>query len=98
MFCRTSNLKLQCLTSRRSQPPLALAVPLSRFTSRVGGGSAFFVRHQAAADGLAVDLSLDFGLRKLQTFWMVFGKARAGFVRQASAEPFGLRSLGFIEL
>src|ERR1035438_10314672 len=32
------------LTSRRSQPPLALAVPLSRFTSRVGGGSAFFVR------------------------------------------------------
>jgi hypothetical protein len=23
---------------------LALAVPLSRFTSRVGGGSAFFVR------------------------------------------------------
>ena len=33
------------LTSRRSQPPLALAVPLSRFTSRVGGGSAFYVRH-----------------------------------------------------
>jgi hypothetical protein len=37
------------LTSRRSQPPLALAVPLSRFTSRVGGGSAFFVRRQASA-------------------------------------------------
>src|ERR1035441_4818971 len=33
-----------CLTSRRSQPPLALAVPLSRFTSQVGGGSAFYVR------------------------------------------------------
>src|ERR1035437_9864329 len=32
------------LTSRRSQPPLPLSVPLSRFTSRVGGGSAFFVR------------------------------------------------------
>src|SRR5208282_4140596 len=32
------------LTSRRSQPPLALAVPLSRFTPRAGGGSAFFVR------------------------------------------------------
>src|ERR1017187_4818841 len=32
------------LTSRRSQPPLALSVPLSRFTSRVGGGSAFYVR------------------------------------------------------
>ena len=29
--------------SRRSQPPLALSVPLSRFTSRVGGASAFFV-------------------------------------------------------
>ena len=36
--------RLRGLTSRRSQPPLALAVPLSRFTSRVGGGSAFFVR------------------------------------------------------
>src|ERR1039457_1692501 len=34
----------RCLTSRRSQPPLARSVPLSRFTSRVGGGSAFFVR------------------------------------------------------
>src|ERR1035437_8803245 len=33
------------LTSRRSQPPLALSVPLSRFTSQVGGGSAFYVRH-----------------------------------------------------
>src|ERR1019366_3953311 len=32
------------VSSRRSQPPLALAVPLSRFTSRVGGGSAFYVR------------------------------------------------------
>ena len=34
------------LTSRRSQPPLALSVPLTRFTSQVGGGSAFYVRHQ----------------------------------------------------
>ena len=38
----------RCLTSRRSQPPLALAVPLSRFTPRVGGGSAFFVRPHSA--------------------------------------------------
>src|ERR1035438_3837399 len=44
LICRTCNLNPPCLTSRRSQPPLALAVPLSRFTSRVGGGSAFFVR------------------------------------------------------
>jgi hypothetical protein len=27
---------------------LALSVPLSRFTSQVGGGSAFFVRQQAS--------------------------------------------------
>ena len=33
-----------CNTQQLTQPPLALAVPLSRFTSRVGGGSAFFVR------------------------------------------------------
>jgi hypothetical protein len=25
---------------------MALSVPLSRFTLRVGGGSAFYVRHQ----------------------------------------------------
>ena len=42
--CRTSNLNPPCLTSRRSQPPLALSVPLSRFASQVGGGSAFYVR------------------------------------------------------
>jgi hypothetical protein len=29
------------LTSRRSQPPLALAFPLSRFSSQASGGSAF---------------------------------------------------------
>jgi len=29
---------------------LGLAVPLSRFTSRVGGGSAFFVRHRSFID------------------------------------------------
>ena len=40
----SQSLTTSRLTSRRSQPPLALAVPLSRFTSRVGGGSAFFVR------------------------------------------------------
>ena len=48
--CRTSNLNPPGLTSRRSQPPLALAVPLSRFTSRVGGGSAFYVRLLARDD------------------------------------------------
>src|ERR1035437_3740735 len=48
--CRTSNLNPPRLTIRRSQPPLALAVPLSRFTSRVGGGSAFYVRRHYAQD------------------------------------------------
>src|ERR1039458_1751916 len=43
-ICRTCHLNPCCLTSRRSQPPLARSVPLSRFTSPVGGGSAFFVR------------------------------------------------------
>ena len=33
-----------CNTQQLTQPPLALSVPLSRFTPRVGGGSAFFVR------------------------------------------------------
>jgi len=32
---------------------LALAVPLSRFTPRVGGGSAFFVRRHRAFEILA---------------------------------------------
>ena len=30
------------LPNKSPEPPLALSVPLSRFTSRVGGGSAFF--------------------------------------------------------
>jgi hypothetical protein len=33
-----------CNSQQQTQPPLVLAVPLSRFTPRVGGGSAFFVR------------------------------------------------------
>src|ERR1035441_7431954 len=45
----TRRVCISRLTSRRSQPPLALSVPLSRFTSRVGGGSAFFVRHHLRA-------------------------------------------------
>src|ERR1035437_4446202 len=44
---RVSLLMTRFLTSRRSQPPLALSVPLSRFTSRVGGGSAFYVRQHS---------------------------------------------------
>jgi hypothetical protein len=36
--------RLRGLTSRRSQPPLALSVPLRGSRFFVGGGSAFFVR------------------------------------------------------
>ena len=37
-----------CNTQQLTQPPLALAVPLSRFTSRVGGGSLFSLGLTAA--------------------------------------------------
>jgi hypothetical protein len=40
---------------------MALSVPLSRFTQRVGGGSAFFVRPQASILALASWLAKDFG-------------------------------------
>ena len=39
---------------------MARSVPLSRFTSRVGGGSAFFVRHQGDAGFWAVVLRKSF--------------------------------------
>jgi hypothetical protein len=38
-----------CNSRQLIRPPLALSVPLSRFTSRVGGGSAFVVRHHLDA-------------------------------------------------
>jgi hypothetical protein len=44
---------------------LALAVPLSRFTSRVGGGSAFFVRPPQYAMG-----SEDYDDPKLEAQWL----------------------------
>src|SRR4051812_41102402 len=42
----TQTLKLEpcCRTTRRRPSPLARSVPLSRFASRVGGGSACYVR------------------------------------------------------
>jgi hypothetical protein len=35
--------------NQSTEPPLALAVPLSRFTPQVGGGSAFYVDMAALA-------------------------------------------------
>jgi hypothetical protein len=46
----------------KSPEPLALAVPLSRFTSRVGGGSAFFVRRQDAHKFMTPAMQKIFGV------------------------------------
>ena len=51
---------------------MALAVPLSRFTSRVGGGSAFFVRQQASRRFFSGSLRGDgFGDSIWLPVWMV---------------------------
>src|ERR1039458_6063105 len=65
--CRTSNLNPPGLTSRRSQPPLALSV---RYRGRwfwFGGGSAFYVRRLRA---YAQNDVTDFTLRTLCRFWI----------------------------
>jgi hypothetical protein len=46
-----------CKSQQLTQPPLALSVPLSRFTPRVGGGSAFFVRLLRTMKHLSVILA-----------------------------------------
>jgi hypothetical protein len=53
--------------SRRSQPPLALSVPLSRFTPRVGGGSAFYVSRLHTLTVKTIFLL--FGCFTLTLFW-----------------------------
>ena len=76
------------VSSRRSQPPLALAVPLSRFTSRVGGGSAFFVRPICKYNPKAsLDCSIcqsAFGLcsclRPAQCAWAISSDDRGGII------------------
>ena len=51
---------------------MALSVPLSRFTPRVGGGSAFFVRqHGARITFELVGLAEDFGGSVLLPVWTV---------------------------
>jgi hypothetical protein len=67
---------------------LALSVPLSRFTSQVGGGSAFFVRHQDRfkifrAGWFGEDLSSLIWMSKLSEVSQ--DSARAGLMRRASA-------------
>jgi len=63
---------------------MARSVPLSRFTSRVGGGSAFFVRPRAF-----LDFTLLVWLAKIRAVSFLMSKvsavlARAGFALRAS--------------
>ena len=79
---------------------MALAVPLSRFTSRVGGGSAFFVRprdiFRFELAGLAGD-DLSSLVLMSQISEVSFGLARAGFARRANAARRVLRASFFME-
>ena len=66
---------------------MALAVPLSRFTSRVGGGSAFFVRQQVSFMAIrimafifgavfgAVGAIVAFWLQHSEIWWSIVGLA-----------------------
>src|ERR1017187_858543 len=90
-----------CLTSRRSQPPLALAVPLSRFTSRVGGGSAFYVRPLRAHEELEASF-IYIGLGDFVAYCMACGVGRCeghvsrlGRARWRSFSPIYLWSFDF---
>ena len=67
-----------CNTQQLTQPPLALSVPLSRFASRVGGGSAFFVRHRGGAAFFAQDLA---GVGHLYIAQRVFVVAQFAFLQ-----------------
>jgi hypothetical protein len=60
------------LTPRWSQPPLALAVPLSRFASRVGGGSAFYVILHLASQPIRLILCIPYILSKNSTHPKLF--------------------------
>ena len=68
---------------------MALSVPLSRFTSRVGGGSAFYVRPHRVFGfyGIrfrcGVRVGSPIAMSKLPIVRLSL--ARAGFVRRASA-------------
>ena len=78
-------LKLSFHTgSRRSQRLLSLSVPLSRFTSRVGGGSAFFVRPSMMAAFLkTVDGHFDYGALLFALFLAVVASSLVYGIYQA---------------
>jgi hypothetical protein len=69
------------MSRRRNQPPLVFAVPLSRFTSRVGGNSAFYVRLSKLPDFVPQGLQV----RVAQNHWFDFLLA-ANFQRALEPE------------
>jgi hypothetical protein len=76
---------------------LALSVPLSRFTSQVGGGSAFFVRRQTTL----MNLRATFGgrwVRRFSLFLVVYGFLWlvTWFFGVSQTRNAGLRELGDI--
>ena len=78
-----------------SQPPLALSVPLSRFTPRVGGGSAFFVRHErfntTDADSEAHIWRYVFSL---PVFWSRFGCSSGSDISTLKRGVYDFRHFG----
>ena len=58
--------------NKSPEPPLALAVPLSRFRSQVGGGSAFFVRRHYTIMKIKIILSVVAGfVLDVAAMWFV---------------------------
>src|ERR1035437_3648203 len=91
--------------SRRSQPPLALSVPLSRFTSRVGGGESGpgarpmgirwvrDIRAQCSRAGVAFFFKQWGGVRKSKTGRVLDGRTHDEFPerRQVPVPDLGSR-------
>jgi len=60
--------------NKSPEPPLALSVPLSRFTSRVGGGSAFFVRRLTHHKNMKpLKTGLIIGILHSALYWASYG-------------------------
>jgi len=70
---------------------LALAVPLSRFTSRVGGGSAFFVRHHGTIASRADFFS---GSCAASFWWWDFVGSWCGYKESRIVEDWWLYFIG----
>jgi hypothetical protein len=79
-----------CNTQQLTQPPLALAVPLSRFTPRVGGGSAFFVRPKLPVSNYELNWQTDYMKKHTMIIGSLLGLAAGIFMFEtAGLLPFG---------